>query len=308
MNRLTNNAWRFGVGLALSAAFISGTNNFLTKIATTAVKDPVTYTALKNLLVALLFVAIAAGSGVWSEVRALSRRQALTLLAIGIFGGGIPFLLYFTGLTATAAINASLIHKTMFLWVLLLAVPLRKERISLLLAAGAVLLFTANLFVGGFKGFRFNSGEVMILAATLMWAVESLVAKSALAGLSARLVATARMSVGALLLVAVSLSRGGLSAVSAMSPTAWSWTILTSILLAGYVLCWYSALKRLPATVTAALLVPATLVTNLLAAGFLTHALPTRDIVSATLFVAGTAVIIAFVRRPPENVGVECKV
>ena len=42
--------------LGLTTAAISGTNNFLTKIAVTAIKDPVLFTTLKNALVAAFLI------------------------------------------------------------------------------------------------------------------------------------------------------------------------------------------------------------------------------------------------------------
>lgn len=43
----------YATSLALLTMVVSGTNNFLTKIAVTAVKDPLLYTTLKNAVVGL---------------------------------------------------------------------------------------------------------------------------------------------------------------------------------------------------------------------------------------------------------------
>lgn len=292
---------RYATILALSTAVISGTNNFLTKIAVTSVKDPIVFTTLKNTLVAVLLLGIIFAARKFPEIISLNKRQWLKLIAIGAVGGSLPFILYFTGLTATSALNAGLIHKTLFLWVALLAVPLLKERMTILQWAGIVAIFSANLFIGGFSGFKFNSGELMILTATLLWAVENIIAKIALRDISSVTVAAARMIFGSLLLIAVALWLGNGSVATNLSFEQWSWTMLTSIFLLGYVLTWYTALKYAPATYVATLLVPATLITNVLSTIFITRTFSFELLISAFLFITGTALVIAFAQEFIQN-------
>jgi len=233
------------------------------------------------------------------ELSQLSKRQILTLLAVGLIGGAIPFVLFFTGLTMTSATSAALIHKTLFIWVAIMAVPLLKERVSVLQWLGIIALFGANLLIGGFKGFEFNIGELMILGATLMWSVENVLAKKLLTDLSAITVSGARMIIGSAALIVYLLVTEGLPNLTAVSGAEWGWTLLTSALLLGYVITWYSALKRAPATYVATLLVLATLVTNVLSAIFITHKFTWPQAVAAALFVGGASltVLLAFRSR-----------
>lgn len=298
---MATSTMRYATILALSTAVISGTNNFLTKIAVTSVKDPIVFTTLKNALVAVFIVGVILAFKKWKEISSLTRIRILKLSAIGIIGGSLPFILYFTGLTQTSALNAGLIHKTLFLWVALLAIPLLKERMTILQWAGIIAIFSANLVIGGFSGFKFNSGELMILTATLLWAVENIIAKVALRDISSVTVAAARMIFGSLLLIAVALWRGNGSVATNLSFEQWSWIILTSALLAGYVLCWYTALKYAPATYVATLLVPATLITNVLSTIFITRTFSFELLISAFLFITGTALVIAFAQEFIQN-------
>ena len=288
---------KYATILALSTAIISGTNNFLTKIAVTAVNNPIAYTAIKNSIVGLLFIGLLIIAGKWSEVKKINSAQWLKLLAIGFVGGFIPFALFFTGLAKIPAINASLIHKTLFLWVFVLAIPFLKEKMSWPQWIGIVLIFAANLVVGGFQGFKYNSGELMILGATILWAVENVIAKVALKELSSLIVSAARMVIGSFLLIILMTWQGNVGLVSNLDARQWTWTLITSVLLFGYVLTWYSALKRAPATYVATLLVPATLVTNLLTAVFLTRSLSTQNVTSGLLYVFGAAIVIFFAFR-----------
>lgn len=282
--------------LALGTALISGASNFIAKISVTVVKDPIIFTTLKNTVVAVFLMGIVLAARRWREIRGLHRGAWLRLSMIGLIGGSIPFALFFTGLTHTTALNASLIHKTLFLWVLLLAVPFLKERMTTGQWLGIAAVAAANLFVGGFTGFKLNSGELMILAATVLWAIENIIAKITLRDVSSLTVGAARMVFGSIALLALVGFRGGGGVVLHLSSIQWGWTLLSSAFLVGYVLTWYAALQRAPATYVATLLVPATLVTNGLSAIFLTHTFPAVQLMNALLLTTGAFLFIRFSR------------
>lgn len=285
---------RFATFLALGAAVISGTNNFLTKIAVTVSHDPIFYTTLKNALVAVFLVGLFIAFRKGGELRRLTKKQCGMLLAIGLVGGSVPFALYFTGLSMTSAINAGLIHKTLFLWVLIFAYPFLKERLSKGQWLGVLAIFIGNLFIGGFTGFKLNMGELMILGATLLWAIENIVAKKVLADISSMTVAAARMILGSVLLLGFLAVSGRLMPLSSLSMLQWGWTIVTAVFLLGYTLTWYTALKYAPATYVAALLVPATLVTNVLSAIFVTHTWSLVQALSVLFYALGTGLLVYF--------------
>lgn len=283
---------RAGALFALLAATISGVNTFLTKIAVTVTSDPIAFTTLKNGIVALLLVGAVIGYRKWEELRKLSRRQTLTLLLIGVIGGAVPFALFFTGLSMTSAVNGALIHKTLFLWVALLAIVFLGEQLARWQWVGVGAIFGANLLVGGFTGFAMNTGELLIFLATLFWAVEHLLAKRMLAQLSVLTVASARMVVGSCVLIGILSVFGRNVPLAEITPTQWGWTIATSVLLFGYVTSWYTALKLAPASFVATLLVPATLITNILSAIFITHTASAQMFASAILYTVGTILVI----------------
>lgn len=302
---MNKNFKTYATALALGAAVISGTNNFLTKLAVTAVKDPIIYTTLKNLIVALFLAGAIIAWKKWPEIKSLDKNRLWKLLAIGIIGGSIPFALYFTGLSKTTAVNASLIHKTLFLWVAIFALPILKERLAPWQWLGITAIFGANLMIGGFTGFKFNAGEFMILTATILWAIENIIAKKALRDISSLTVAGARMILGSLLLLLLVFWQGGGEIVYQLNSQQWLWALLTSALLFGYVICWYTALKHAPATYVATLLVPATLITNLLSAIFITKSMQFSQIISGVLFAAGAALVIYFAKETAKKTEAE---
>jgi drug/metabolite transporter (DMT)-like permease len=117
----------------------------------------------------------------------------------------------------------------------------------------------------GLFGMPFGTGEAEILAATLFWAVEVVIAKRLLGGLSSWRVGLARMVAGSVLLVGWLLLRGD-AGLTGLSPGQWGSMLLTGALLAAYVATWFAALARAQAVDVTAVLVVAVPITALLTA------------------------------------------
>jgi drug/metabolite transporter (DMT)-like permease len=253
----------WGIALALATAVISGFSVYLNGQFIKRFDDPTLLAAVRNGLVGLALVAIAVGAGSLPAIRRLGRREWLGLLAIGIIGGGIPFALFFEGLALSSSPAAAVIHKTMFLWVAVLAVPFLGERLGALPIAALSLLLAGTIMLAPAGTIGTGPGELMILAATWCWAVEVVVARWLLRGtVPASLAAAARMTIGSLTLFAIAGATGGLGGVAAYGAEQWSAIAITSVLLAGYVLTWYGALQRAPATTVTSVLVIGAVVTT----------------------------------------------
>lgn len=279
-------------GLALITAVISGVSNVIAKIAVTVVSDAVVFTLLKNAVVGILLVGLIVICAKWKEIRGLSRTEWYKLIGIGIIGGSVPFVLFFTGLTMTSAVSGSLIHKTLFIWVALLAVPFLRERVGALQGAAFLLLIFGNFALGGLHNFTWGTGELMILGATLFWAVENIIAKRALATVSSLTVAGARMVFGSVLLLVIVAGQGNIGLIVTLNGQQWLWTLVPAILLLGYVTTWYTALKHAPATLVASLLVPATLITNVLSQLFLDSTMTNNQVMSGIAIVLAVGLLL----------------
>ncbi len=280
------------VSLSLGAAGISGLANFLNKMAVTAIPDPVFYTFLKNGLAALLLLSVLVLSSRWRELKQLNKNDWFKLLAIGVIGGSIPFILFFVGLSMTSAVSASLIHKTLFIWVALLAIPFLGERLGKIQWAALGLLLFGNFFLGTWQQLEFGRGELMILGATLFWAVENIIAKKALRNISSLLLTSARMVIGSVIIMAIVWWQGNLSLISQLNYEQWGLTAIIAVLLFAYVLSWYTALKLAPATLVASLLVPASLVTSLLSLIFLDKAFTRNDMISSLVMLLALGLLL----------------
>lgn len=293
--------FRKGVLLALGAASFSGVANFVNKFAIKAVTDPLVHTTVKNSLVAMMIIAILVILRKLPKLRKLSRRDVGFLITIGVVGGSLPFYLFFAALAQMPAVNAALIHKTLIFWVALLAIPLLGERISATQVGALALIFSANLVIGGFKGFAFSRPELMVLMATILWAVENVIAKIALRQVDPDIVVAARMGIGSVILLSAIGILGKTPILFSLDIRQLGLVALTSVILFGYVTAWYRALGTAPVTLVATVLTLATLITNSLSAVFITHTFSFNQFAQFTFTVAGLWFFLIAGRRMSES-------
>jgi drug/metabolite transporter (DMT)-like permease len=253
-----------GVGFALCTALISGIAIFVNSYAVKQVPDAALFTTLKNGAAALILLTLALAVLRPSQVRAVPRRSWVGVAAVGIVGGSIPFLLFFGGLAMASAPSAAFIHKTLFLWVAILAVPFLGERLGRIQIAALATLLASQVLIVPPQGVTIGVGELMIAGATLFWAVEVVVARRLLANVPVAVLGVGRMGIGLIVLVGYLGFTGRLGMVAALTTDQWVWALGTGAILAGYVATWLAALHRAPATVVTSVLVLGAPITALL--------------------------------------------
>lgn len=296
---------RTGLLLAAATAAISGfavfTNGYAVR-AWSDVSDATTYTTLKNVVAATVLVTVAT----LVTLRKSSERVTLPhgaaqwsgLAAVAIVGGSIAFVLFFEGLARANSGQAAFIHKTLVIWVAILAVGILRERIGFPhLAAVVLLVWGQAVLIGGLGDLSFGTGEWMMLAATLLWSVEIIIAKRLLAGVSSLTVGVARMAGGALLLITYGFARGAFADLSGVTVEHAAWILATGMVLAAYVGTWYAALARAQAVDVTAVLVGGAIITAALRLGVQGTTLPSAA--GLGLVAAGVALAaMASWRRP----------
>jgi drug/metabolite transporter (DMT)-like permease len=297
-------AW--GLTIAAATAVISGCAVFLNGYGVKAFGNPTLYTTMKNLVAAVVLTGLLGAATARKSREGFTRpagpRQWLGLAVVGVIGGSVPFVLFFEGLARAGSTGAAFIQKTLVLWVALLAVPLLRERIGPLhVAAIGVLLWGQAALQGGVHHLGMGSGETMILAATLLWSVEIVVAKRLLGSLSPLTVGTARMAIGVVVLIGYSLARGYGADLASLGPAAWGWVLATGVILAAYVATWYSALARAQAVDVTAVLVFAAVITALLNAGFQGAGLGSQALGIGLVTVGAAVTTVLALRRPREG-------
>ncbi len=242
-----------GIFLILFTAVISGVSIFINKFGV-KMNSPFLFAGLKNLIVGIFFIALTMGLGRLKEFRQLSGKNWLSLLAIGLIGGAIPFLLFFQGLSMTTAASASFIHKTMFLWVGLAAMIFLREKLNKNLIIGILAILVGNVLLLKIQNIGFNWGDALIGLATLFWAAEITYSKKVLKKLSPKMVGLGRMLFGSLFILVFLTITGQLSLVGSLSTAQWGWIMITSAFLIGYVFTFYHGLKLVKASTATAVL------------------------------------------------------
>lgn len=265
---------RKGIIFALITALISGFSIFYNKLIIVKGIDPLIFNIIKNggvaIILSLLFLPLPR----IKKLVSLSGNQWKKLMLIGLIGGSIPFILYFEGLRTVAATNANLIHKTLFLWVGAIAISVLGEKLNIWQIVGYLLVAWSNLFIGGFSGFTASRGELMILTATILWSIEVIISKMTLKNIDSGIVAWGRMFFGSLILIIIALYQNKLILLTKITPVQILPILGSILLLTGYVVTFYKALKYAPATIATSVLILSTPITNILTAIFINHALP----------------------------------
>jgi drug/metabolite transporter (DMT)-like permease len=282
-----------GLLLVLSTAVISGFAIFINKYSVSVI-NPYIFTFLKNVLVAVILSGIILGMKKWKILKTLSKNQWGLLLIIGIIGGGLPFLLFFKGLSLTNAAESSFIQKTMFIYVFLLASIFLKEKINKIFLIGGLFLMLGNLFLLGKTSLLvLNKGALLIFIATIFWAVENIISKYALKELSGKIVSWGRMFFGSLFILIFLSATHQLPLIAQLSLKQISWTVLTAILLLGYVLTWYNGLKHIPVSQATAVLTlgaPITTFLNLVAG----RSVNIQEIIAGLFIIFGVILVLGF--------------
>ncbi len=227
--------------------------------------NPYLFTGLKNSLVAIILVSVLIIGHKWSDLRKLSLQSWSKLLLIGIIGGGIPFLLFFKGLTLTSAVQGSFIHKNMFLIVAMIAPFILKEKLNRSIFVGTILLLLGNvLLLNKAFPFQFNLGNLLIIMATTLWALENIVSKQLLSKIEPQIVAASRMVFGSIFISLYLVLSGQWSMVSDFNNNSWIWIGITSLFLFGYVFTWYHGLQKIPVTIATSVLALGSPITTVL--------------------------------------------
>lgn len=279
-----------GIMLALLTSVISGFSIFYSKISVAKI-DPLVLTTSRNLYVGALFLIILFLSNGWKSLFRLSKRDAILLVLIGFIGGSIPFYLFFSGIKLMGAQSANLIHKSLFIWVIMLGSVFLKEKLNIGLIVGGALIFIGTYFFTTFA-LVFGQGTQYILLATLMWSVENVIAKKVLSNVSSELVGLFRMMLGGLLLFILTFATGKGQILTRLNTMQLQTIFIGGTLLFFYVFTWYKSLKYAPAGLATTLLTFSLIVGNVLNGSFGYILIKHSDIYSMIFVSTGVLLLI----------------
>jgi drug/metabolite transporter (DMT)-like permease len=304
-----------GLAVAGVTALISGVSVFVNSYGVRAVATPAIYTTAKNLVATVVLGAGSLAAVAWRRrggdagarwvdgsrraagVRPIAgwagigRVRLVALAYVGVAGGGVAFILFFDGLARTTATPAAFLRDTLVIWVAALAAPFLGERITGWNMAAIALLVGGEVAIAhGVGGLAAGSGQLLILGATVLWAVEVVVARWLLSDVAPATLSLVRMGIGSIVLVGYVVATGAGAALASLDRDQIGWILLTGVLLAAYVATWFTALSRARAIDVTSVLVASALVTALLQAMAGTASL-VPELLGLILIAAGTVMV-----------------
>lgn len=280
-----------GYFLVFCTAIISGFSIFINKYGVGIFTNPYIYTFLRVLLVSMILSGILFFFKDFKNLKRIRKKEWFFLVLIGLVGGSIPFLLFFKGLSMTSAAQGSFLHKTMFLYVAILASLFLKEKIDKKFILGGLILLIGNFIVLKNFAFHFQKGDFLVLLATFFWAIENTLSKYLLKNLKGRQVAWARMFFGSVFILIYLIFTNQISPILNLNLKQIYWVLITGILLFGYVISWYEGLRYIPVSQATAILLlgsPITTVLSLVLGGKISI----QELISGALIILGIVLIL----------------
>jgi len=216
------------------------------------------------------------------------------LIAIGFIGGAVAFLLFFTGLKMTTSGRAAFLHKTLPVYVTILAVLFLKEKVTkkqsfaLIIMFLGLLILTSSQIPSTVLWSNPSFGDLLVIFATILWAVENVIAKHAMIDGESNFVVTfARMFIGAIFLFLSIPLFGKVNLLLTLTLEQTTNIIISTIILLGYVLFWYWGIKYINVSKAATILLLAPVVTLVLGVTILNEPAPPLQLFGSTLILIG---------------------
>jgi drug/metabolite transporter (DMT)-like permease len=285
-----------GTLLALAAAVISGFAIPVNKVFVVDI-DPLAFTAVRALIIGVIFFLLASRQ---SDFRRVFRKIPWKyLIAIGIIGGGLAFLLYFTGLKLTTGGRAAFLHKTLPIYVAIFAYIFLKEKLPrkqslglLVMLAGAFVLLSSQIDPSSFWTDP-SFGDLLVLGGTILWGVENTLARKALLNGEGNLtISFGRMFIGGVFLMALLGAFSNIGILLTLSLHQVTNLLISAGILFAYVLTWYWSIKLINVSKASAILLLAPVISTFLGVLWLAEPLPFYQAAGSCLILAGSVFVL----------------
>jgi drug/metabolite transporter (DMT)-like permease len=247
-------AWTSTDLVMLSVVLIWGINFSVIKLSLRSL-SPLAFNSLRFTLATIILLTILRLRG---ETFRLTRRDLLPVIFLGLVGHTLYQLLFINGLAHTTAANSALLMATAPIFVAIYGQVLRIERASIWTWAGIILSFIGIVLLIGGSGASLRLGaetivgDLMVLAAAMLWAAYTTGSKPLLARYSPLKLTALTMVAGTIPLVVVSippLRSQDWGAVTAGAWMGWLYSSLFAVVVA--YLGWYTSVARVGTTRTA---------------------------------------------------------
>lgn len=286
-----------GTLLAIMAGIISGVAIPANKLFLVNI-DPVLFTAIRSVIIGVIFLFLSFSR---DEKPNFKKTKSIwvQLALIAIVGGAFAFMLFFSGLQLTTAGRGAFLQKTLPLFVALLSYFFLREKIDSNLLFGLALMFVgaAVLYQGQIPPGQFWSnpslGDVLIIAAAFLWAVENVIARKVLAeGEDNYIVSFARMFFGGLIMFGVLILLGKTDLLMNLTFEQVRNIAISTAILFAYVYAWYWSIKLINVSKATTFLLIAPVISFVLGTLFLQEPYSFLQIIGSAIILVGSYLAI----------------
>lgn len=238
------------------------------------------------------------GHGAFKRILTLAPKHLLLLAVLVVLSTAGAELLY---VSAIAVMNPGLVGvllRSQIAFAVILAMVFLGERFGKATAYGIIVILAAN---AGWVGYNLSHsgttgsllGWVLAIGAAVLWSLGTITAKSLVNVLPPNQLVVARLTLGGLLMLIVSLGMDGLGAISQITPAQWGLLATKGVFTSGITFFLYFwALRRLRVYVASALEQVAPLATLFVAHFWLRETVTWHDVVFVGVLLVGAAIVV----------------
>jgi drug/metabolite transporter (DMT)-like permease len=290
------NKEKIGTTLAFFTAIISGFAIFANKIFIVNL-DPTVFTALRSIIIGSIFFVLAIAKSNF-KIGVMKKFSWKYLIIIGLIGGGLAFLLFFTGLKLTTSGRAAFLHKTLPLYITLLAFVFLREKITrkqqaalLLMLVGTCILYFSKIPPSQLWA-NPSLGDLLVISAVIFWAIENVIAKKVMRMKESNFVVSfGRMFFGSLFLFSAAIMLGKANLFLMITPEQFYNILFSTAILFGYVLFYYWSLKYINVSKASTILLISPVITLILGITFLSEPTTSMQLLGSAIILIGAYLI-----------------
>lgn len=293
MQKLSKSELR-GTLLIILTAFISGFSVVVNRFFVTEDKiDPLLFTALRALFIGIIFFFISFYISK-SKKTSFNKVSWKYLISIGIIGGSFAFWMFFTGLKLTTAGRAAFLHKTLPIYATILAIIFLKEKITKKQLIAMTIMLAGLLIMESSKlSPEIRIGDMLVLGATVLWALENTISKKAMLNKESNWVVTfSRMFFGSIILFAIIFISGKTNLLLTLTSQQIIYIVLSGTFLFLYVFTWYWGLKYINLSKASTILLLSPVISLTLGFFWLNEQILTFQLIGSLLILVGGFFII----------------
>jgi drug/metabolite transporter (DMT)-like permease len=244
-------------------------------------------------LVAIAVVRARANAGLRPAEPALSRREWVSVMFLGLIGTAFYQLFFLAGVARTSVANSSLIFGCTPVAVAIMSSLAGHDRLTLGHWAGAALSFTGIYTLVGLRAQLSTStllGDVLIFGAMLCWSVYSVAAQPLLKRHSPLVITGWTMITGTVFYLLFAIVPMLHTAWSSISATSWMLMAGSALLaLAFSYIVWYTAVQKIGSARTSIYSNLTPVVAMIVAAAWLGEQISRTQAIGAVLILSGIA-------------------